>query len=90
MASYNRYMTDQIRRLLLVGLVSAGLGMLFFGYLHYSEKGTFPILSQNVSGLLLSMALGCVAGFAAYYLNGVLDKLLPWKSGFALLHDCGP
>lgn len=86
---YNRYMTIQLRRLILIGLVSTGLGTLFFSYLHYSEKGTFPIFSQNVLGLFLSMALGCVAGFAAFYLNSLLDKLLPWKSGFAVRFSLG-
>src|SRR5687767_6161529 len=86
---YNRYMTVQLRRFILIGLVSAGLGTLFFSYLHYSEKGNFPILSQNVFGLLLSMALACVAGFAAYYLNSLLDKVLPWKSGFAVRFTLG-
>lgn len=90
MASFQtRYMSDQIRRLILVGLVSSALGPFFFGYLHYSEKGTFPVLAHNLSGLFLSMALGCAAGFAAYYLNHLLDKLLPWKSGFAVRFSLG-
>jgi two-component system, LytTR family, sensor kinase len=89
MAAYNRYMTDQIRRLALVGLVSAGLGILFFSYLHYSEKGTFPIFSQNISGLLLSILIGCTAGFGSYFLNGLFDKILPWKSGFAIRFSIG-
>ncbi len=82
-------MSDQFRRLILVGLVSSGLGPFFLGYLHYSEKGTFPVLAHNLPGLFLSMALGCVAGFAAYYLNLLLDKLLPWKSGFAIRFSLG-
>jgi len=86
---HTRYMNDQIRRLILVGLVSAALGTLFFGYLHYSEKGAFPVLAHTTSGLLLSIALGCLAGFAAYYLNHMLDKWLPWKSGFALRFSVG-
>lgn len=82
-------MNDQIRRLILVGLVSAGLGMLFFSYLHYSEKGTFPILTQDLSGIFLSVLLGCAAGFASYFLNGLLDRFLPWKSGFAVRFSVG-
>ncbi|HEY3429750.1 MAG TPA: histidine kinase, partial [Cyclobacteriaceae bacterium] len=82
-------MSDQVRRLVLVAFISGGLGSLFLGYLHYSEKGTFPMLSQNISGWLLSIALGCISGFAAYYLNHLLDKLLPWKSGFAVRFSVG-
>lgn len=82
-------MSNQVRRLILVGLVSSGLGPLFFVYLHYSEKGTFPVLSHNISGLLLSIALCCIAGFTSFYLNRFLDKLLPWKSGFAVRFSLG-
>lgn len=81
---HTRYMSDRIRRLVLVAFISGGLGSLFFVYLHYSEKGTFPVLSQNVSGLLLSVALGAMAGFTAYALNHLLDKWIPWKSSFAV------
>src|SRR5687768_5164406 len=86
---HTRFMNDQIRRLVLVALISGGLGPLFFAYLHYSEKGTFPVLSQNISGLLLSIALGWTAGFAAHYLNRLLDKLIPWRSSFALRFSAG-
>ena len=86
---YTRYMTDQIRRLILVAFVSGALGPLFFAYLHYSEKGTFPIFSQNIQGLLLSIALGCLAGFSSFYINHLLDKLLPWKSSFAIRFSIG-
>lgn len=86
---HTRFMNDQIRRLVLVALISGGLGPLFFVYLHYSEKGTFPIVSQNISGLLLSVALGWTAGYASHYLNRVLDKLIPWRSSFALRFSAG-
>lgn len=82
-------MSDQIRRLILVGLVSSGVGPFFFSYLHYSEKGTLPVLAHNISGLLLSILLSCVAGYAAYALNHLLDKILPWKSGFAVRFSLG-
>lgn len=90
MASFHtRYMSDQIRRLILVGLVSSAIGPFFFSYLHYSEKGTFPVPGQNISGLLLSILLSCSAGFTAYFLNHLLDKILPWKSGFAVRFSLG-
>jgi sensor histidine kinase YesM len=89
MAALHHYMSDRIRRLILVALVSGGLGSLFFAYLHYSENGRFPVVSQNISGLLLSIALGCTAGFVAYALNHGLDRWMPWKSGFALRFSIG-
>ena len=89
MAFYNRYMTDQLRKLTLVGLVSGGLSVLFYGYLHYSEKGTFPVIAHNLPGIFLSIVLGCLAGFASYFLNQLFDKLLPWKSGFTIRFSAG-
>lgn len=76
-------MRSQFRSLALVALVSSGLGLLFFAYLHYSETGFFPAISENYKGLLFSMLLACTAGYAAHFLNQFLDSLLPWKSMFA-------
>jgi two-component system, LytTR family, sensor kinase len=76
-------MNDRIRTLGLIGLVSTGLGMLFFSYLHYSEVGISPVLSNTVSGFSISIFATCIAGYAAHFLNKALDKLLPWKTAFA-------
>jgi two-component system LytT family sensor kinase len=76
-------MSDNIRTIGLIALVSIGLGIIFFSYLHYSEVGTSPVLSTTLSGFAISILAACIAGFAAHYLNKVLDKLLPWKSAFA-------
>ena len=76
-------MNERIRRLGLVALVSSGVGLLFFIYLQYSETGKFPVLSQNLSGLLLSIMLTCLTAFSVYYMNFLLNWLLPWKSMFA-------
>jgi len=86
---HTRFMNDQLRRLGLVAFISGGPGSFFFAYLHYSEKGTFPILSENISGLFISIALGLTAGYAAHFLNRLLDKLMPWRSGFALRFSLG-
>lgn len=76
-------MRSQLRSLGLVALVSSGLGILFFAYLQYSETGLFPVLSENITGLFVSVLLGCITGYTAHFLNHLLDKLLPWKQMFA-------
>jgi sensor histidine kinase YesM len=76
-------MNDRIRTLGLIALVSTGLGIIFFAYLHYSEVGTSPVLSNSVSGFAISIFAACIAGYAAHFLNKGLDKLLPWKTAFA-------
>ncbi len=40
-------------------------------------------------GLVFSIGLGWIAGYTAYFLNGLLDKILPWKSGFAVRFSIG-
>lgn len=74
-----------IRRIALITAVSSGLGLFFFFYLQYSESptGTIQPLEKTIPGILLSILIGNAAGFAAVYLNGFLDRLFPWHSGFA-------
>lgn len=86
---HTRFMSSQIRRLVLVAFISGGLGPLFFAYLHYSEKGSFPMISQNLRGLFLSVVLATLAGFTAYSLNHLLDRWIPWRSSFALRFSVG-
>jgi two-component system LytT family sensor kinase len=76
-------MSDRIRTLGLIALVSTGLGIIFFSYLYYSEVGTAPVISNTLSGFSISIVAACIAGYAAHFLNKVLDKLLPWKTAFA-------
>lgn len=76
-------MRDRLRSYGLIAIVSSVLSMLFFEYLHFSEKGFFPILSENIQGLVVSILIGCISGFVSHFLNQFLDSLLSWKSLFA-------
>ena len=76
-------MSYKIRMLGLIALVSSGLGIIFFSYLHYSEVGTSPIFAEHLSGFAISTIAALVSGFAAHFLNKALDNLLPWKTAFA-------
>jgi two-component system, LytTR family, sensor kinase len=83
MPHYQHYiMNSRTRTLGLIALVSGGLGIIFFTYLHFSETGITPKLSINFSGYSISLFVGCLAGYSAYYLNIKLNKLLPWKTVF--------
>jgi len=83
MVSKLSYMGYALRRIALKTAVSSCLGLFFFFYLQYSETGKFPVLTQNLSGLLLSILLTCLTGYSVYYMNFFLNWLVPWKSMFA-------
>lgn len=84
-SSLSYYMGYPIRRIALITAVSSGLGLFFFFYLQYSESrtGTIQPIDKTVSGILLSILIGNVTGFAATYFNSLLDRVFPWQSGFA-------
>jgi two-component system, LytTR family, sensor kinase len=77
------YMKAIIRRIVLVFLISGSLGMLFYAYIHFSEKNIFPTTSSNFKGFLISALVGSITGVGLYYTNKVLDKLIPWKNFYA-------
>jgi len=75
-------MNSTIRKIGIVSLVSASMGVVLYGYLHFSETGRFPS-SNNSAGFLLSAMVGSITGVVLYYVNAKLDALLPWKNFFA-------
>lgn len=82
-------MMPTIRRLALVIVISASLGMLMFSFLHFSEIGYFPLLTETPSGFALSALMGAVIGVASYFINKLLDKWLPWRNLFTARFICG-
>lgn len=84
-SSLSYYMDYPIRRIALITTVSSGLGLFFFFYLQYSEspRGFIQPIANTLPGILLSLLIGNFAGFAAVYLNGLLDRIFPWHAGFA-------
>lgn len=57
--------------------------MLFYAYIHFSEKNIFPTTSSSLQGFLISALVGSITGIGLYYTNKVLDKLIPWKNFYA-------
>jgi len=76
-------MMPYIRRWLLVLLIGSSLGILFYTYLHFSEKGIFPSIKTNINGVLLSIGIGMILGSVIFSVNRVLDRWIPWKKFFA-------
>lgn len=76
-------MDYSIRRITLTALIASGLGAFFFLYLQYSETGLILPAEKSISGIALSIVIGCVTGFSARYFNLLLDRWFPWHAGFA-------
>lgn len=75
-------MDYSIRRITLTALIASGLGVFFFLYLQYSETGLIRPVEKNLSGIALSIVIGCITGFTAQYFNLLLDRWFPWHAGF--------
>lgn len=77
------YMNPVIRRIALVVLIGGSVGMLFYAYIHFSEKDFFPETSHNLPGFLVSAFVGFLTALSLYYTNKILDKFIPWKNFYA-------
>jgi two-component system, LytTR family, sensor kinase len=76
-------MNERIRRITVIMLVAGILGLVFYGYLHYSETGKVPSITGNTAEIISSIFIGCVLGLALYFFNKLLDRWIPWRKYFA-------
>lgn len=92
MAGFNTGITTMIptiRRLLLIISVATPIGILIFGYLHFSENGYFAAFSETPSGFFGSGMIGAFTGLALYFGNRLLDQWIPWRKNFAARFTTG-
>lgn len=66
-----------------IALLSGLPGLVFYGYLHYSETAAFPTLEKNATGFFASAAIGIIVGSSLYALNRMLDRRIPWSDYFS-------
>lgn len=71
-----------LRKWIFIISIGAILMVLFYGYLHFSETGTFLSVANNFRGIAISIATGSVLGVVIYSINKLLDKWIPWKNQF--------
>jgi sensor histidine kinase YesM len=57
--------------------------ILFYGYLHFSETGRFLSLTDNLTGIIFSVATGGFLASGLYLSNRMLDRWITWKNHFA-------
>jgi two-component system, LytTR family, sensor kinase len=76
-------LNGRIMKASVIALGSAVIGFLFYAYLHYSETGFLPSVSEEQAQLLASGAIAAALGTALYFLNRSLNQWLPWNKYFA-------
>jgi sensor histidine kinase YesM len=76
-------MSEKLRKTGTVILASVGIGLLYYIYLHFSERGSFPTIPQNTAGFFVSIVAGLMVGFSFVYANQFLDKVISWTKSFA-------
>jgi two-component system LytT family sensor kinase len=76
-------MQEKFRSILGPAIVAGIGGALLYSYLHTSEAGFFPGLSQ-VSGFLISAITGAATGIIIYYVNRFLNQSISWQQNYAV------
>ena len=71
-----------MRKILLLVLISSVLGLLFFVYLYYSEKGDFPSLDSEILYYGISLVAANLAGLLVYGVDYKLDQWINWRRYF--------
>ncbi|MEM9858016.1 MAG: histidine kinase [Bacteroidota bacterium] len=59
-------------------IITTVLGTLFYTYLYYSEKGSFPDANSDFNYLLAGIITAYCIGLCVFWTDVLLDKLLPW------------
>lgn len=77
------YMNTRIKKSALALLIGGGLGIIFFAYIFFSERGRFPSLIQHLRGFMLSFLIGSIVAITLYFWNLWLDRLIRWNNLFA-------
>ncbi len=66
----------------LLVLICTALGLVFFIYIFYSNKGHFPSLQLEADEYLICTLTTNLAGFLAWQIDKVLDRWISWRSYF--------
>jgi len=66
---------------LLVGICTS-LGLMFFLYIFYSNKGHFPSLQTEADEFLICAVITNLAGFLAWQVDKILDRWINWREHF--------
>jgi sensor histidine kinase YesM len=82
-------MNERLRRITVITVVAGLLGLLFYGYLHYSETGNLPSFNKAGGEVIASIFIGSVLGVSLFFFNKLLDRWIPWRKYFAARFLCG-
>jgi two-component system, LytTR family, sensor kinase len=73
----------RLRKVSAITALAAGLFMVLYIYLHYSETGRFPNLETHGVGVVITVAMGITIALSLYVINQFLDRWITWRKRFA-------
>ncbi|MEO0555093.1 MAG: histidine kinase [Bacteroidota bacterium] len=79
----NIFLKHTMRKFWLGLIITTAIGILFYTYLYYSEKGIFPSSDSNFNYLLAGIFTANSIGLSIFWLDKLLDKLLPWAKNLS-------
>ncbi|MEQ8476753.1 histidine kinase [Fulvivirga sp.] len=83
MAIYHSLVYGRMRKLWLGIGISSFIGITYFIYLYYSEKGLFPSLEGHLGYFALCALTTNIIGLALYYSDRILNKLVSWSQNLS-------
>ena len=72
------------RKYLLIGTISAFVGILYFVYLYFSKTGDYPGITKLFLPYLVSIAISVIISFSVFFSDHQLNRAIGWtkRPGF--------
>jgi two-component system LytT family sensor kinase len=79
MANYNTLVFEKMRKFWLGIIISTIVGLSYFLFLFYSEKGVFPNFGDNLPYMSICILTANLIGLTLYFSDNVLNKWISWR-----------
>lgn len=73
-----------VRKYLFLVAGCSAVGTMFFLFMHYGNTGKLPSFSMQGKEIILACISTTIFGLIALNIDGILDKLINWKTNFLL------
>jgi two-component system LytT family sensor kinase len=79
MANFNTIVFEKMRKFWLGIIISTFIGLSYFLFLFYSEKGFFPDFGNNLSYISICILAANLIGLTLYFSDTLLNKWISWR-----------
>ena len=74
---------SRLKKVTAITTLAAGLFVVLYIYLHYSETGRFPNLRTHGRGVAITIVMGVIVALSLYLVNRLLDRWITWRKNFS-------